>query len=205
MKTIFTRFIGALILATGFTSCVWAGGKGEQITEKRNVSGFSSIEIKSVGLVYFTQASDFSCSIEGEEGHVKNITTSVEGNTLKVSYHKKLKNNKNGTIIRISAPDLKQLDFSGVGSFNIDGKVDVQDLDVDYRGVGEFNVKDLHCRKAEFDLSGVGEVNINLNCEEVRADVNGIGSATFTGTARMASFHRGGIGELNTQGMKIGK
>lgn len=205
MKMIFARLFSVLVLAIGFTSCIWAGGKGERTTEKRNVSGFFSIEIKSVGRVYFTQASDFSCTIEGEEGHVKNITTSVEGNTLKIGYHKKLKNNKNGTIIRISAPDLKKLDFSGVGSFDIDGKVDVQDLDVDFRGVGEFNVKDLHCRKAEFDLSGVGEVNINLNCEEVRADVNGIGSATFTGTARIASFHRGGIGELDTQGMKIGK
>ena len=191
MKTIFTRFIGALILATGFTSCVWAGGKGEQITEKRNVSGFSSIEIKSVGLVYFTQAADFSCSIEGEEGHVKNITTSVEGDNLKIGYIKKLKHNKNGTIIRISAPDLKQLDFSGVGSVNIDGKVDVQDLDVDFRGVGEFNVKDLHCRKAEFSLSGVGEVNVNINCEEIDADVNGIGAANITRTAQMASIHRG--------------
>ena len=100
---------------------------------------------------------------------------------------------------------MKQLDFSGVGSFNIDGKVDVQDLDVDFRGVGEFNVKDLHCRKAEFSLSGVGEVNVNINCEEIDADVNGIGAANFTGTALMATFHRGGIGELNTQGMKIGK
>lgn len=56
MKMIFARLLSVLVLATGFTSCVWAGGKGEQITEKRNVSGFSSIEIKSVGLVYFTQA-----------------------------------------------------------------------------------------------------------------------------------------------------
>jgi len=205
MKAIFARFLGVLFLAVGFTSCIWAGGKGERITEKRNVSGFSSLEIESVGRVYFTQASDFSCTIEGEKEHVKNITTSVEGNTLKIGYHKKLKNNKNGTIIRISAPDLKQLDFSGVGSFNIDGKVDVQDLDVDFRGVGEFKVNDLQCRKAEFDLNGIGEVTVNLNCEEVRADVNGIGAATFTGTARIASFHRGGIGKLNTEGMKIGK
>ena len=41
--------------------------------------------------------------------------------------------------------------------------------------------------------------------EEVKADVSGIGAATFTGTAQMASFHKGGIGELNTQGMEVSK
>ena len=41
--------------------------------------------------------------------------------------------------------------------------------------------------------------------KEVKADVSGIGAATFTGTAQMASFHKGGIGELNTQGMEVSK
>ena len=101
--------------------------------------------------------------------------------------------------------NLQELEFKGVGSFNIDGKVTLQDLDVDFSGVGELNIKDLQCRKANFDLKGIGEVNIHINCEEVKADVSGIGAATFTGTAQMASFHKGGIGELNTQGMEVSK
>ena len=205
MKTVFARVITALVMIAGFTSCIWAGSEGEHVTEKRHVADFTSIDIKSVGSVYFTQSSDFSCTIEGEESQVKNITTSVEGNELKIGYIKKLKNNKNGAIIRISAPDLQELEFKGVGSFNIDGKVTLQDLDVDFSGVGELNIKDLQCRKANFDLKGIGEVNIHINCEEVKADVSGIGAATFTGTAQMASFHKGGIGELNTQGMEVSK
>lgn len=164
MKTVFARVITALVMIAGFTSCIWAGSKGEHVTEKRHVADFTSIDIKSVGSVYFTQSSDFSCTIEGEESQVKNITTSVEGNELKIGYIKKLKNNKNGAVIRISAPDLQELEFKGVGSFNIDGKVTLQDLDVDFSGVGELNIKDLQCRKANFDLKGIGEVNIHINC-----------------------------------------
>ena len=94
MKTVFARVITALVMIAGFTSCIWAGSEGEHVTEKRHVADFTSIDIKSVGSVYFTQSSDFSCTIEGEESQVKNITTSVEGNELKIGYIKKLKNNK---------------------------------------------------------------------------------------------------------------
>ena len=74
MKTVFARVITALVMIAGFTSCIWAGSKGEHVTEKRHVADFTTIDIKSVGSVYFTQSSDFSCTIEGEESQVKNIT-----------------------------------------------------------------------------------------------------------------------------------
>jgi hypothetical protein len=70
MKTVFARVITALVMIAGFTSCIWAGSKGEHVTEKRHVADFTSIDIKSVGSVYFTQSSDFSCTIEGEESHM---------------------------------------------------------------------------------------------------------------------------------------
>lgn len=55
MKTVFARVITALVMIAGFTSCIWAGSKGEHVTEKRHVADFTSIDIKSVGSVYFTQ------------------------------------------------------------------------------------------------------------------------------------------------------
>lgn len=51
MKTVFARVITALVMIAGFTSCIWAGSKGEHVTEKRHVADFTSIDIKSVGSV----------------------------------------------------------------------------------------------------------------------------------------------------------
>lgn len=52
MKTVFARVITALVMIAGFTSCIWAGSKGEHVTEKRHVADFTSIDIKSVGSVF---------------------------------------------------------------------------------------------------------------------------------------------------------
>ena len=41
MKTVFARVITALVMIAGFTSCIWAGSKGEHITEKRHVTDFT--------------------------------------------------------------------------------------------------------------------------------------------------------------------
>lgn len=44
MKTVFARVITALVMIAGFTSCIWAGSKGEHVTEKRHVADFTSID-----------------------------------------------------------------------------------------------------------------------------------------------------------------
>ena len=42
MKTVFARVITALVMIAGFTSCIWAGSKGEHVTEQRHVADFTS-------------------------------------------------------------------------------------------------------------------------------------------------------------------
>ena len=34
MKTVFARVITALVMIAGFTSCIWAGSKGEHVTNR---------------------------------------------------------------------------------------------------------------------------------------------------------------------------
>lgn len=205
MKTIFTSLIIALGMTTCFTSCIWARHKGKEVTETRSVSRFSSISMESVAGVYFTQADTYSFSITGSEELVKNTTTEVKDGELRISHTKKLKNTKKGAVIRISAPDLERIDFDGVGSLHMEEKVTLNNLKVNFDGVGSLNVKDLNCHSAEFNVDGVGSVDVNIHCDNLRADVDGVGSATFTGSAKKASFHKDGIGKLDTSDLRIGE
>ena len=54
MKTVFARVITALVMIAGFTSCIWAGSKGEHVTEKRHVADFTSIDIK-LSLIHISE------------------------------------------------------------------------------------------------------------------------------------------------------
>lgn len=90
------------------------------MSEVRKVDAFSSIEITSVGTIYFTQSDTYSFKIEGKEKHVKNTETTVKDGCLLIGFmigkNKSMRNQKDGVTIWISAPDLKKVEFTGVGS-----------------------------------------------------------------------------------------
>ena len=70
MKTNIVGIIIALILT--FVGMLSVYAKDTKVSEVRKVDAFSSIEITSVGTIYFTQSDTYSFEIEGKEKHVKN-------------------------------------------------------------------------------------------------------------------------------------
>ena len=51
----------------------------------------------------------------------------------------------------------------------------------------------------------MGDADITVDCDYVNASMHGVGSVTLRGNARSANLSRGGIGELDTQGLNIGE
>ena len=77
MKTNIVGIIIALILT--FVGMLSVYAQDTKVSEVRKVDAFSSIEITSVGTIYFTQSDTYSFKIEGKEKHVKNTETTVKG------------------------------------------------------------------------------------------------------------------------------
>mgnify|MGYP000754981177 FL=1 len=211
MKMRLYKFLAIAGLFTFFaTSCGFAKAEKKdkdettEIKDVRKVKDFHSIEIESVGDVYFTQGKNYSCEIEGEAKYVKNTIISVESQKLKIKFEKKMKNVKKGITIRITAPDLKNVSFGGVGSFVCDKRLEADDIEFNVSGVGKMEIKDLHCKKATLTLGGVGKADINVFADKLKANVEGIGSVTLSGKVKDADLSRDGIGNIDKSGLKIG-
>jgi hypothetical protein len=115
-------------------------------------------------------------------------------------------NNRNkGVTIYLSAPDLKDVEFTGVGSFNCEGALKLNDVKFEIEGVGKVNVKDLTCKSLVVKMEGVGKADIHVDCDRLRASMEGVGSVTLSGRARQADISKGGIGGVNTRNLKIGE
>ncbi|WP_373735674.1 GIN domain-containing protein [Bacteroides heparinolyticus] len=206
MKTNIIGVINALVLAFAGAAAAWA--QNEKVSEVRKVDAFSSIEIHSVGTVCFTQSDACSLKLEGKEKYVKGMTTTVKNGRLVVSFKHnggKNRNIKEGVTIYLSAPDLKQVDFSGVGRFSCEEALKLDDVVFRIDGVGNLDVKDLTCNTLKVKLNGVGRASVNVKCDYLSAKVDGVGSVTLTGTAGSADISKGGIGSVNTRGLKIGR
>lgn len=202
-------FITLSLLFTAIVGTVYAANeKDPQVSEIRKVEAFSSIEVTSVATIYFTQSDTYSLKIEGREDYVTSTTTNVNNERLIIGF-KNRKNGDNsrnkGVTIWLTAPDLKEVEFTGVGSFNCEKPLKLDDVKFEVEGVGKVNVEDLTCKTLEVSMEGVGKANIHVNCDYLRASLEGVGSVTLSGSTGKADISKGGIGGVNTRSLKIGE
>lgn len=207
MKTNIVGIIIALILT--FVGMLSVYAQDNKVSEVRKVDAFSSIEITSVGTIYFTQSDTYSFKIEGKEKHVKNTETTVKDGCLLIGFkdrkNKSMRNQKDGVTIWISAPDLKKVEFTGVGEFNCEKPLKLDEVSFEVKGVGEVNVSDLTCDELKVALRGVGSADIHVVCDYLTARMSGVGDVTLSGTAGHADISKGGIGGVNTCNLKVGR
>lgn len=205
MKALFITLSCIFATITG-TLYAASNEKNENVSEVRKVEAFSSIEVTSVATIYFTQSNTYSFKIEGQEKYVKTTTSVVKDGCLVIGFKNNNEHNRNkGVTIYLSAPDLKKVEFTGVGSFNCDKPLKLDDVKFQVEGVGKVNVKDLTCRSLKVGLEGVGKADIHVNCDYLSAHLDGVGHVTLSGTAGKADISKDGVGGVNTNNLKIGR
>ena len=203
-----TLLITLTFLFAAIANTVYAANdKNSEVSEVRKVEAFSSINMTSVATVHFIQSDTYSLKIEGKEEYVKNISSSVNNGWLVIGFKNKKENRskKYGVTIYLSAPDLKKVEFTGVGSFNCKTPLKLEDVKFAIEGVGNLNVKDLTCKSLTITLEGVGDADIHVDCDRLRASVEGVGSVKLSGTAGITDISKSGIGSVNTRNLKVGQ
>ena len=202
-------FITAVAVLLSVALCpLWA----QNVSEDCKVGEFSAINLRSVGNIIFTQSDTYSCRMEGPFEYVDKTKVTVKGETLVIEYKQKnVKNVKNLTFY-ITAPDLKSVKIDGVGNFNAKETLKLKNVTFKLDGVGNCEVKKLHCDELELMVDGVGNINfrsitaivyhVNVNCNTVKAKVDGVGNIKLSGKADRASLKRDGVGRINHKGLK---
>ena len=87
-------------------------------------------------------------------------------------------------------------------SVKIDGKKEnVDKLDV-YVENGTLNIEPKE-KNLNGTKNGVGKADIHVECQEINAEINGIGSLTLSGKTKKATIDKDGIGVVDTHNLKI--
>ena len=204
MKTNIIGVIIALLLA--FAGAIGALAQDERVSEVRKVDDFSSIRIKAVANVEFTQGDKYSFRLEGKEKWVKLTTTEVKDGCLIIDFkrgEKRSVKNINGLKLYVTAPTLEEVELTGVGSLECKEPLKLDDFTLRISGVGSAEVADLTCRRFTVSLNGVGDAEVNVDCDYLKARMGGVGSLELRGSADEADISRSGIGSVNTKRLKI--
>lgn len=175
-------------------------GSGNVQTEKRSAADFNAIEVGGIFEVEVVAQKEFSVEVEADDNLLQYIRTEVKGNTLEISTEKSL-SPKGPIRIRINAPNIENLDISGVSKVSLTNvkndslkveasgaskiKVDGEtgNLQVELSGASRLDAENLKSENADVDGSGASNASVNVS-GDLKAHLSGASKVTYTGNPK---------------------
>ena len=191
--------ISAVVLALSLNACIKdvINGSGPQVTEQRNVSNYTAIDLQLNATIHYTEADTFSMEIIAQQNILNEISTDVNDGKLiiRLPWDTKIIS-YDAITINISAPAVSDFTISGSGNifssnmlhvlnsdFNISGSgkiaitsIETNDIDARISGSGKLEVNGGNSTNADITISGSGNADIeNVLCEHVKTTTSGSG------------------------------
>lgn len=175
-------------------------GSGNMASEKRNLTDFNAIEVGGVVQVEASAGKDFSVEVEADDNLLPLVKTEVSGGVLHLRTEKGI-STKNPIRIRITAPDIENLEVSGASKVSLDNvsnenlqidasgasKVTVAgetaNLTIDVSGASKIEAENLQTENALIDASGASCVKV-FAANELKADASGASNIVYTGNPK---------------------
>lgn len=163
MKTL-KFLIPVAVIALTLTSChkgkiFGVVGKGNTITQTRNVSGFDKIHLSINADVYVVQDTFYSVEISAQSNVLSVLETEVEGNELEIDFDKRVLKHSNIKIV-IHMPDVRGLSISGSGKIEAQSAISTHTMKLRISGSGDIYLSSLVASSLDANISGSGNIKI---------------------------------------------
>jgi len=169
-----------LVISLTFSACSFFGGErvdgnGIRSTEQRNVADFNGVSV-SGGMDVILIPGAYSVRIEADENLLQYIETELDGNVLEIGPRKGYNLRSDADMkIYVSAPYFNEIEVSGSGSVVSQSKIKAENkLNTNISGSGDMKL-DLDAPEVDMDISGSGSVMLSGATRKLRADINGSG------------------------------
>lgn len=169
-----TRLLLSILFLLALNACNCITGEGDVISEERQVSAFTKIKLSAATKVILRQDSVFHLKIDGQANILDLLKTEVRSKTLSIDFGFRCVRDAKDVTIYLSMPRLEGIDVSGSGKVICLRKFRTQDLELDISGSGEIII-DLSAREIESGVNGSGEIEITGTTKKHTIDINGSG------------------------------
>ena len=172
-------------------------GSGKRVTQKREISPFTSISTEGAFTIEVTCQKDPSLEIEGDDNVLDLITAEVRGNVLRFRSAKSYSTSE-PVRFKITVPNLEGLTVSGAGRIDIKNmknekfEIDsngapnisvsgtTKTVDIDSNGAGRIDTQNLHASRAVVESKGVSRIDLDVS-EQLDITVSGPSTVTSRG------------------------
>ncbi len=180
-----TKILFTLLILATMSSCIFNRGGGETIDQEVRIDNPTKLRIAGVIDLRLIQGDRPSLIIEGEEEAVDAISIDQNGDWLEISYEA-----ESNLFFSVSTPkitltlsSLEELDFDGVGNFEMENDFMVDNIKI--RG------------------SGIGNIQLGLEAEEIDARFDIMGKVSLKGSAEEMSLRNDGMGQIDAEDLIV--
>lgn len=181
MKQISILLLGLMALA--FTSCEKVRGEGPVVTENRDVSSFSGIDLRCEADLYYRNAPDYSVEISGQQNVLDVVETYTSEGRLVIRYRGDVRMRSHERLhIQVTAPSVTKLHVRGSGEIMTSGPLSPSRIDMDVDGSGSIRVSELAANHIDAEVVGSGNIRVaNGSASDVETLVSGSGDIDLAG------------------------
>lgn len=176
-------FLIPILLTFIFSSCDIRTSeyKGESIEKKFEIEDFSSLFVKGAFEIILIQGDKVGLRFEGNEELINEIEVDQNDDQLSIflKSDKNISLKKNELRIFITLATLENLIFEGVGEIKTDGFLKLD--------------------KFEINGKGVGNIEMNLEANEIITILNFVGNMKLTGSTDQLYLSNEGIGNIDAE------
>lgn len=189
--------------ATGAVTAAPAAPESGRVTENREVSGFTGVELTAIGDLRIEQTGIESLTIEADANVLRQLTSDVSGGVLRLGVLPGATIDDSGPIVyrltvatldsiavagagEVTASNLRAgrlaVRISGAGDMTLAGTVDSQTVTIG--GTGKYDAEGLPSATAEVTIRGSGNAVLRVS-NRLNATVSGVGSVEYIGDPRV--------------------
>jgi hypothetical protein len=152
-------------------------GNGNIKTQEQTVSSFKNLEVESNINVFITQGDLKPIKIEGDDNLLPYIEISQEGDRVIIKTRHGYNLEGDDLTVYVTAPVFNSVSLSGAGNITAENKItSSENLDLDLSGAGDIKME-IDVPKFKAEVSGVGSIYVKGQTKDVEIGVSGAGSA----------------------------
>ncbi|HTX88080.1 MAG TPA: head GIN domain-containing protein [Bacteroidales bacterium] len=204
MKNCINLLLSAALLLT-VASCSKIKGKGDVVSTKRTVTGYTGISLDIDGTVNYTPDSVYTLEILAQQNIADVIETNTDDGKLVIKYQAhKIIGKHDAITINITAPHTTLFNISGSGSFSLHNPIEEPVIRLQISGSGSTSAQALTANDLQVSISGSGSVWANsgvANYEHL--DISGSGNIDLTNVIADSTYATiSGSGDIRVNVLK---
>lgn len=202
-KFLYALVIIVVILPVVLCSCA---NPGPMITRQFEYTDFVNVQVGSAFEADITPADTYSISVTAPQNWFDSINIDKTGNTLEVgmewgwNFWRNLGSNR--PRVRITMPQLNNLELSGATKSNVTGFKSSGDFKLSLSGASTLDLS-IEAYDTSLTVSGASTVKGQLYVHDIRLNLSGASTAVLSGTGNNLNLQVSGASHASLDGLEV--